>query len=191
MSLCAVAAIKDNGRVTPRTVPLGRSPRRFTSPREVAADIVGLWLRAPALAAVYLREVLDPTLRERIMVAVSRVNACAGCTVVHERWALRVGVPVSDLEALGLGDLARLDDRSRAAIVYATALAEGRFRGIPDGELIASARRYLTAGELRAVEAVARMMALANLSANTLRHTSHAPGRDRLMASGSRASRAG
>ncbi len=157
-------------RVTRTKVPLGRSPRRFTSPREVATDIVGLWLRAPTLAAVYLREALDPTLRERIMVAVSRVNACAGCTAVHERWAIRVGVPSSDLEALGLGDLARLDDRSRAAIVYATALAEDRFRGSPDGELIASASRYLTASDLRAVEAVARMIALANLSANTLRH---------------------
>ncbi len=111
------------------------------------------------------------------MVAVSHVNACAGCTAVHERWALRVGVTTAELEALGLGDLARLDDRSRAAIVYATALADDRFRAIPDGELIASARRYLTPGELRAVEAVARMMALANLSANTLRHTSHTLGR--------------
>jgi len=38
---------------------------------------------------------------------------------VHQRWALRA----AELEAIGLGDLARLDDRSRAAIVYATALA--------------------------------------------------------------------
>ena len=137
-------------------------------------DLAGLFRHAPALAAVYLRDVLDPTLRERIMVAVSRVNACAGCTAVHERWALRVGVAASDLEALGLGDLARLDDRSRVAVVYATALAEERFRGVPDSELIASARRYLTARELRSVEAVARMMALANLSVNTLRHP-HGP----------------
>jgi AhpD family alkylhydroperoxidase len=72
---------------------------------------------------------LDPMLRERIMVAVSRVNACAGCTTVHERWALRAGVSAAALEAIGLGDLARLDDRSRAAVVYATVLAGNRFRG--------------------------------------------------------------
>ena len=174
MWLCVVAAISGNARVTPKTASLGGSPRRFTSPREVAADLAGLFRHATALAAVYLRDELDPTLRERIMVAVSRVNACAGCTAVHERWALRVGVAASDLEALGLGDLARLDDRSRAAVVYATALAEERFRGVPDSELIASARRYLTARELRSVEAVARMMALANLSVNTLRRP-HSP----------------
>ena len=121
---------------------------------------------------------LDPMLRERIMVAVSRVNACAGCTMVHERWALRAGVSTAELEAIGLGDLARLDDRSRAAVVYATALAANRFRGTADRELIALARRHLTAAELRAVEAVARLMAAANLSASTLVRASRARRRD-------------
>lgn len=132
------------------------------------------------LAGVYLRRRLDPGLREQIMVAVSRVNACAGCTRVHERWALRAGVSAAELEAIGLGDLARLDDHSRAAVVYAAALAENRFRGTADRELAALARRHLTAAELRAVEAVARMMALANLSASTLGRASRAgrrPGR--------------
>ena len=128
----------------------------------------------------YLGRMLDPGLRERIMVVVSRVNACAGCTWVHERWALRAGVSAAELEAIGLGDLARLDDRSRAAVIYAAALAENRFRGTADRELAALARRHLTAAELRAVEAVARMMALANLSASTLGRASRAdrrPGR--------------
>ena len=147
------------------------------SPWEAAADIAALWMRAPVLAGVYLGRMLDPGLRERIMVAVSRVNACAGCTRVHERWALHAGVSTAELEAIGLSDLARLDDRSRAAIVYATALAENRFRGTADRELIALARRHLTATELRAVEAVARMMTLANLSANTLGRTPPAGGR--------------
>ena len=161
-------------------VPPGPSPRTFTSPWEAAADVAGLWMRAPVLAGVYLGRMLDPGLRERIMVAVSRANACAGCTWVHERWALRAGVSAVELEAIGLGDLARLDDRSRAAVIYAAALAENRFRGTADRELAALARRHLTAAELRAVEAVARMMALANLRASTLGRASRAdrrPGR--------------
>ena len=162
-------------------VPPGPSPRTFTSPWEAAADIAGLCMRVSVLAGVYLGRMLDPRLRERIMVAVSRVNACAGCTWVHERWALRAGVSAAELEAIGLGDLARLDDRSCAAVIYAAALAEDRFRGTADRELAALARRHLTAAELRAVEAIARMMALANLSASTLGRASHAdrrpPGR--------------
>ena len=160
------------------TVLPGSSPRTFMSPWEAAADIAGLWVRAPVLACVYLGGMLDPMLRERVMVAVSRVNACAGCTTVHERWALRAGVSTAELEAIGLGDLARLDDRSRAAVVYATALAGNRFRGAPDRELIALARRHLTAAELRAVEAVARLMAAANLSASSLVRASRARRRD-------------
>lgn len=156
---------------------LGLHPGTFMSPWEAAADIAALWMRAPVLAGVYLGRMLDPGLRERIIVAVSRVNACAGCTWVHERWVLRAGVSAAELEAIGLGDLARLDERSRAAVVYAAALAENRFRGLADRELAALARRHFTAAELRAVEAVARMMALANLSASTLGGASRAGGR--------------
>ena len=158
-------------------LPAGPSPRTFMSPWEAAADIAALWMRAHVLAGVYLGRTLDPELRERIMVAVSRVNACAGCTWVHERWALRAGVPAAELEAIGLGDLARLDDRSRAAVVYTAALAGNRFRGTADRELAALARRHLTEAELRAVEAVARMMALANLSASTFSRVFRAGGR--------------
>ncbi len=126
------------------TSPLGPSPSRFTSPWEAASDIAGLCVGAPILAGVYLGRMLDPMLRERITIAVSRVNACAGCTRVHEHWGLRAGVSATELEAIGLGDLARLDDRSRAAVIYATSLAGNRFRGSPDRELAALARRHLT-----------------------------------------------
>ncbi len=101
------------------------------------------------------------------MVAVSRVNSCRGCTLVHERWANRAGVSSDDLEAIGLGDLGALDDRNRAAVAYAAALAEARFRGPISADLAASAADHLAPDELAAVDAVARAMALANLSANT------------------------
>jgi len=120
-------------------------------------NLVGVWVRSPTLARVYLAGVLDPSLRERVMVAVSHVNACAGCTAVHERWALRAGVSDEELETIGAGDLARLDERSRAAIVYATALAEAGFGRPADRELVALVHDHLTADELSAVEAVARM----------------------------------
>jgi len=99
-------------------VPPAPSPRTFTSPWEAVADIAGLWMRAPVLAGAYLGRRLDSGLRERVMVAVSRVNSCAGCTRGHERWALRAGVCAAELEAIGLGDLTQLDDRSRTAVVY-------------------------------------------------------------------------
>ena len=144
-----------------------RRPRTFASAAEWAGDLVGVAQRGGPLAAVYVRGRLDATLRERVMVAVSRVNACGGCTYVHERWALRTGVSSDELEAIGLDDLAALDERSRAAVVYATALAEGRFRRPVAPEVAAAAAERLSVDEMSAIEAVARLMALANLSVST------------------------
>jgi AhpD family alkylhydroperoxidase len=147
--------------------PLDPTPRTFASPREALGDLMGVARRAASLTSVYLRGGLDPELRERVMIAVSRVNSCRGCTLVHERWAIRAGVTSDELEAIGLGDLAALDDRNRAAVVYATALAEARFRGPIPTDVAANAADQLTARELAAVDAAARAMALANLSVST------------------------
>ena len=144
-----------------------RAPCRFASPVEAIGDVAGVARRAWPLAGVYARGDLDPALRERVMVAVSRVNACSGCTYVHERWAGRAGVSAEDLEAIGLGDLGALGPRDRAAVAYAAALAEARFRRPVDPGLSAAAAEHLTERELTAVEAVARMMALANLTVST------------------------
>jgi AhpD family alkylhydroperoxidase len=141
------------------------APRLFDSPWEAVRDLAALTRRAKPLAAVYARGRVEGALRERVMLAVSRVNACRGCTFVHTRWALRSGVTPDELDALGLNDLSRLDRRSRAAVVYATALAERRFRS-PPADVVAAAAAEFTPAEIEAVEAVARMMAFANLSAN-------------------------
>ena len=145
----------------------GAGPRRFDSPWEALRDLAAVSRRTRPLAAVYAGGRLDDALRERVMVAVSRVNACRGCTFVHARWALHSGVTAAELDAIGLDELARLDRRSRAAIVYATALAETRFRSSPPLEIAAAVAAELTPAELEAVEAIARMMAFANLTAST------------------------
>ncbi len=143
-------------------------PRTFSSAGEALGELAGVLGRAGPLTAVYLRGRLDPGLRERVMVAVSRVNACRGCTLVHERWASRSGVSAEELAAIGLEDLAALDDRSRAAVLFAIARAESRFHDPVPAAVASQAADRLTPAELAAVEAVARAMALANLSVNTI-----------------------
>ena len=73
-----------------------------------------------------------------------------------------------ELGAIGLGDLAALDGRSRAAVVYAMELAERRFRAPVSPDVKAAACEQLSASELAAVEATARAMALANLAVSTM-----------------------
>jgi AhpD family alkylhydroperoxidase len=149
------------------TAPLSR-PRALGSAGEALSDFAGVLGRAGPLTAVYLRGRLDPGLRERVMVAVSRVNACRGCTLVHEHWASRSGVSAEELAAIGLDDMATLDARSRAAVLFATTRAQSRFRDPVPAGVASRAADHLTPAELAAVEAVARAMALANLFVNTI-----------------------
>ncbi len=143
------------------------SPRTYASAGEWARDVVGLAQRIGILAAVYRYGRLDATLRELVMVAVSRVNACGGCTFVHQRWALRAGVTSEELEAIGLRDLEALDEQSRAAVVYASAHAETRFRRSIAPDVTAGALEHLSVDDMKAIEAVARLMSFANLSVST------------------------
>ena len=106
-------------------------------------------------------------MRERVMVAVSRANACAGCTRVHEAWALRAGVSGEDLERIGAGELAPLPVQQRAAVVYAAALPEAGFGQVPP-DVQAVADQQLDARLQRDIEAVARLMTFANLSVNSV-----------------------
>jgi len=143
-----------------------RGPRVFDSPLEAARDLAAVTRRARVLAAVFALRRLDPPLRERVMVAVSQVNACRGCTSVHVRWAQQSGVTPGELDAIDLGELGFLDRRSQAAVAYATALAETRFRPVsPD--LAAVTAEALTPAEVEAVEAIARMITFANLTVST------------------------
>jgi AhpD family alkylhydroperoxidase len=142
-------------------------PRRFFSAEEAAREVANVLLRGPLLARAYTGG-LDRALRERVMVAVSQVNACGGCTRVHRGWALRSGVSSTELEALRVGELEHLDPRSRAAVSYAVERAERRFARSTSPEIERSAREHLSVRELNEVDAVARAMALANLSLNTL-----------------------
>ena len=66
------------------------APRRFASAEEAARDVANVLWRGPLLTRAYTGG-LDSQLRERVMVAVSQVNACGGCTRVHRSWALRSG----------------------------------------------------------------------------------------------------
>lgn len=152
------------------------TPRTFPSVGAAGREVAAVSRHRRALADVYLRGRLTGREREHIMVAVSRVNACSGCTLVHERWALRAGATDAELRAVELGDLAPLDDRSRARVAYAMARAEAQF----DDASRAAAPSALTARDIAAVDAVARAMTLANLTVTTtealwdrLRETAH------------------
>jgi AhpD family alkylhydroperoxidase len=141
--------------------------KRTYTPFTWAGDVRALVRVGPRLLAIYRRGRVDGALRERVMVAVSRANACGACTRVHEAWALRAGASVEELEQIGAGELVLLPPESRAAVLYATALAESHFDTVPqDVRVLADA--HLVSERQRDIEAIARLMTFANLSVNTV-----------------------
>jgi AhpD family alkylhydroperoxidase len=153
-----------------RTAPIDAlvtGPRTYT-PRGWAADAARLVSASPRLLAIYGRTRVDEATRERVMVAVSRANACAACTRVHEAWALRAGVSAAELQQIGAGELSEMPAGQRAAIVYATALAEARFGPVPE-EVAALVDVHLDPDRQRDIETIARLMTFANLTVNSLR----------------------
>jgi AhpD family alkylhydroperoxidase len=159
------------------------SGRTYT-PRTVAVEFTALVRASPRLFAIYRCGRMEPGLRERVMVAVSRANACASCTRVHEAWALRTGVPPDELERIGAGELAAIPAAQRPAIVYATALSEARFQSVtPDAQAVADAQ--LDPERQRDIEAIARLITFANLSVNTA-HALARNLRDKTTAAGAR-----
>ncbi len=63
----------------------GPAPRIFRSVAEAASDALAVARSAPLLLRAHKE--LNAALRERVMVAVSQVNTCSGCTRVRQRWA--------------------------------------------------------------------------------------------------------
>lgn len=148
----------------PRALLRGRC---FEGPRDAMGALARVVRDMPTLVRAY-RGGVPPARREAVMVAVSRANACSGCTTVHQRWALRAGVTAEELHSIGLGDLAALDDTTRSAVVYVTERAARRFRSEPEPDVTASARLRLGEAQLEQVDAVARRMGFANLTLNTV-----------------------
>lgn len=149
-----------------------KQARRFGSFGQVARDFAGVARVSPELWRVY-RGGTSPALRERVMVAVSQANACAGCSRVHQRWAVRAGVSDADLEALGLEDLSRLDRSSRVAVVYAVERSTTGFPGpagsVPEAPGVTEAMaRHFTPEETRRIDAIARGITFANFSVGTI-----------------------
>jgi AhpD family alkylhydroperoxidase len=125
-------------------------------------------LRAPALAAIWRGRRLSPALREQVVVAVAKVNACRMCEHAHTRMALEAGVSNAELAALENMDEGAFDRRTWLAIAHARERTKADFvRPVP-GRAPVLLVQELGAQMYRDVEDVARVMTVANRIANTL-----------------------
>lgn len=96
---------------------------------------------------------IDPALREGVMVAVSRMNRCRHCTAIHSAWG----------ESVGLSLEGEPDEPLASAARYARCLLAGSDPAEARSELA----RLLPEQAIRQVEAVTRLIDLANRCGNT------------------------
>lgn len=113
---------------------------------------------------------MDAVLREQIMLAVSRVNACRWCVSFHETQTARQGVGgARPADADADPDSGA---RRQTAVAYAVArAAAGRGRD-PEPAVDRAFRERFDARERGDVEAVISLITFANLTANSLRSLS-------------------
>ncbi|MBT8468517.1 MAG: carboxymuconolactone decarboxylase family protein, partial [Deltaproteobacteria bacterium] len=145
----------------------GQVPRVYTVP-ELVADLGSVLMRAPALWAIWMRGRLPRALREQIIVAVARVNACRMCEHAHTRMALEAGVSDAELAALEGMDPSAFNRRTWLAIGHARERTKAEFAPIVEDASQKDLGEALDAQTRNDVEDVARVMTVANRIANTL-----------------------
>jgi AhpD family alkylhydroperoxidase len=141
-------------------------PRRtYRSLKGFFSD-AGYILKRRKLIRQAFRQELRPDFRERLMLAVTAVNACRYCSFFHASEALRSGVPEEQLNALLAGEVPPdVPAEERVALLYAQHWAESNAQPEP----IAVERLVDTYGGVKA-EAIhlgLRMIRVGNLLGNS------------------------
>lgn len=148
--------------------PSGSARRTYGGFREWVADAWIVLRCARRLRAIYVHELIDAALREQIMLAVSRVNACRWCVRFHETQAAQQGGGAARPAGAGAGADARL----HAAVAYAVARAEAGRGREPDPAVDRAFRQRFGARQRSDVEALITLITFANLTANSVRAVS-------------------
>lgn len=140
--------------------------RTYRSFGEFAADLRHLWARRKQVRRLTSGKGLDPVFRERIMLAVTRVNACRFCTFAHSRAALQAGMTRGEVDTLLGGGFEDCPESELPAVLYAKDWAEAG--GVADPE--AERRLAETYGEEAAADILLalRIIRAGNLTGNTV-----------------------
>ena len=141
-------------------------PRRtYRSPRAFFSDL-GFILRRRRQVHTAFRQHLSPAFRERLMLAVTAVNACRYCSYFHAGEALRSGVPSDQLAELLAGDIpAAAPPEERVALLYAQHWAE--HDAYPDPEVTQRLLDTYGPAQTEAIYLALRMIRMGNLLGNS------------------------
>jgi len=147
----------------------GYRKRTYSNLGEIIADISFMFNNRGKIRQAM--QTLDPTLVERLMLAVTQVNDCRYCSQYHAQLALRGGLGQEEINAILNGTVDHCPPQHATAILYAQHWADTD--GHPDPE----ARRKLVetygADQAAAIEVPLHMIKMGNYMGNTFDYLLH------------------
>ena len=104
---------------------------------------------------------VTPTLRDKIMLAVTEVNGCRYCSYMHAKNAIKSGVQESEIEALLSGDLSNATAEEATALLFAQHYAETL--GKPDQQTLDNLFAVYGEDKVRGILATTRAIMVGNV----------------------------
>lgn len=109
---------------------LKRSGKKLYSVAEAWRFVFDLARTMPAFKKG--RGLISDSFFERIMLAVTEVNACAMCSYAHTRMALEAGLPEAEIKDMLSGDFKDAPEEEMPALLFAQDYAQWRGKASPE-----------------------------------------------------------
>jgi len=139
--------------------------RMYSHPREFLQDFRYMMSHRPMIRRA-MRELIPPSFRERLMMAVTEVNGCRYCSYYHSRRALTSGVPEAELREMLAGSIPQDTPAAELpALLYARHWAENN--AAPDSQAEGRLREVYGEERSQAIKIILRMIRVGNLLGNT------------------------
>jgi AhpD family alkylhydroperoxidase len=129
-------------------------------------DVGFLVANRKRVRAILRGQTLSASFRERLMLAVTRVNQCRYCTRFHSKAALSAGMAREQIEAILQGEYQDCPAEELAAILYAEHWAETE--GRPDAEARDRVVQTYGSAMAEAIDTALRIVKAGNYTGNTL-----------------------
>ena len=130
-----------------------------------ASDFKAIMSKRDQMRPLMRGEIIDPSFRERLMLAVTAVNGCRYCSYAHSKQALLEGIHQDDIKAMLGGNMEDCPENELTAMFYAQHWAETRGKTDPAARV-----RFIEEYDDKTVEAIEltlQTIQMGNLLGNT------------------------
>jgi AhpD family alkylhydroperoxidase len=139
--------------------------RIYKNPKDIFSDLWFPIRNGSRLREITKKELISPTFRERLMLAVTAVNGCRYCSYYHAKQALKSGITAEEISSLLAGDMANCPQDEAIAVAYAQLWAESDTH--PDKKAVKRLEQTYGREKTEAIHLILRMIRMANLLGNS------------------------